>query len=229
MKLSIIIPVFNEEHTILAILQRVQDVQLPAGISREIIIVDDGSIDGTRQRIQNHRSHHPTKVIHKEKNQGKGSALKTGIQHATGDIILIQDADLEYDPSEYPNLIEPIITQKTSVVYGSRFKGRIKNMTLTNRLANMITNLTLTLLYGHRLTDANTCFKLYRRDLIKDLEIRSDGFDFEPELTAKLLRMKIKIHEVPINYEARDKKSGKKMTWGKALRLYYVLIRSRIM
>lgn len=228
MKLSIIIPVFNEEHTILALLSRVQEVQLPSGVTREIIIVDDGSVDSTREKLKGHRSHHPTKIVHKEKNQGKGSAIKVGIQHATGDIILIQDADLEYDPAEYPALIEPILKMETLVVYGSRFKGNIKNMTLTNRLANLTTNLTIRILFGQKLTDANTCYKLYKKDVLNNLHIKSDGFDFEAELTSKLLLQKIKIHEIPIKYEARDKRSGKKMSWSKALRMYYVFFRCRI-
>lgn len=228
MKLSIIIPVFNEEHTILALLTRVQDVKLPAGISREIIIVDDGSCDSTCEKLKGHRSQHPTKIIHKEKNQGKGSAIKVGIEHAAGDIILIQDADLEYDPREYPSLILPIVNNQTSVVYGSRFKGQIKNMSLTNRLANLMTNLTIRILFGQELTDANTCYKLYKKDVLNKLHIRSDGFDFEAELTSKLLLRKTKIHEIPITYEARDKRSGKKMSWPKALRMYYVFFRCRI-
>lgn len=228
MKLSIIVPVFNEEQTILEILERIARVELPLGIGREIIIVDDGSHDSTREILKSHKPQYPTKIIHKEKNQGKGSAIKLGIQQATGELILIQDADLEYDPSDYPALIEPILNKGASIVYGSRFKGRIRNMTLTNRFANLTTNFTIRILYGQKLTDANTCFKLYKRDLIKNLPIKSDDFDFESELTSKLLLQKIAIHEIPIKYEARSKRSGKKMTWSRALRMYFVFFRCRL-
>jgi len=228
MKLSIIIPVFNEENTILKVLASVDAVTLPAGLMKEIIVVDDGSFDGTRDKIKSFVSRGPLTALFQEGPQGKGAAVMRGIHTASGDIILIQDADLEYDPNDYPALLKPILTEKTSVVYGSRFIGQIKNMTLINRLANIFSNLTLTLLYGRIITDVNTCFKVFKKDVLNGFVINSKSFDIETELTAKLLRRNIKIVEVPIHYEARDSQSGKKMRWGHALRMYWGLFKYRV-
>jgi len=224
-KLSILIPVYNEQDTILPLIKHIESVQLPGGLDKEMIIVDDGSTDETHQRLKTLSSNPTIKVFFQETNQGKGSAVRRAIQESTGDIILIQDADLEYLPDNYPALLEPILSQKTSIVYGSRFKGNIKDMAFINRLANRISNITINLLYGTELSDIQTCFKVFKSDLVKNLQLSSDGFSLDTELTAKLLNQKHRIYEVPITYVARHRKEGKKMTWGKALTNYFALLR----
>ena len=158
---------------------------------------------------------------------GKTTAIKLGIEKSTGDIILIQDADLEYSPKNYPDLLEPILVNKATIVYGSRFKGSIKGMTLTNRLANIFSNITATMLFAKLITDVNTCYKAFKKDVLQDITIESKNFTFETEITAKLLRKGHNIHEIPINYIARTQKKGKKMNWPKALEMYAGLIKYR--
>lgn len=213
--------------TILTVLQRIAQTPLPPGLSKEMIIVDDGSFDGTRDKLKGFACQDPLTVLFQEKNQGKGAAVMRGIHNSTGDLILIQDADLEYDPVNYPALLLPILDGVTPVVYGSRFKGQIKNMTVINRLANLLSNFTLMILYGRMITDVNTGFKVFKKNVLEGITIQSKGFDLETELTAKLLRRQIKIVEVPITYEARDQSSGKKMSWPKALRMYWGLFKYR--
>ncbi len=226
MKLSIIVPVYNEQETIIPILKKIAAVSLPLGLEKEIIVVDDGSTDATKDKLKEF-SAAGCFIFFQKTNQGKTSAVIKGIQQSTGDIILIQDADLEYDPSDYPALLKPILENQTKVVYGSRFKGRIKNMSYVNRLANLFCGWTLNMLYGCHITDVNTCFKVFRKEVLEDIQIESRGFEFETEITAKLLRKNFKILEVPITYEARDKKDGKKMDWLKALQMYWALIKYR--
>lgn len=227
MKISIIVPVYNEQITIIPILEKIVAAPLADGLTREIIVIDDGSTDETRRKLQNFISTTPFVVLFQELNEGKGAAVIKGISKASGDIILIQDADLEYDPGNYRTLLEPILQNKTSIVYGSRFKGQIKNMSFLNRWANLFCSWTLNVLYGSGITDVNTCFKVMRKEVLQDIHIESRGFEFETELTVKLLQKKFKILEVPISYEARDKNEGKKMDWPKALQMYWALIKYR--
>ncbi len=226
-KLSIIVPVYNEQATVLSVLHKITTCLLPVGLTKEIIVVDDGSTDQTAQRLKEFLAQDACRIFSHKKNQGKGAAVMRGIQNATGDIILIQDADLEYDPANYARLIQPILKNQTSIVYGSRFKGTIEDMPRVIRWGNIFSNWTLNTLYRCQLTDVNTCFKVFRKEVLNGLTIHSRGFEFETEFTAKVLRREFTILEVPITYEARDKKHGKKMTWIKAVQMYWGLIKYR--
>ena len=214
--LSIIIPVYNEEKYIGKILKRVISVSLP--LKREIIIVNDGSKDNTEKEVKTFIKKHPKENIKfvSKKNGGKGSAIKKGIQISKGDIIIIQDADLEYDPFDYPSLIEPILKGKTKVVYGSRLrmKGNKQNSHLSFLLGGILVTMVLDFLYFTNLTDEPTCYKVFHKDL-KPLLVNAEAnrFDWEPEVTAKILRKGYKILEVPIHYYPRDFKEGKKIRW----------------
>lgn len=204
MKLSILIPVYNERATILEILKRVQEVPY----DKEIIAVDDGSTDGTREllaQVQN------ATVLYHERNRGKGAAIQTALQHATGDIVVIQDADLEYDPRDYKQLIEPIVEGRAKVVYGSRFLGPRMAMFFWHMVANKMLTLMTNLLYDAILSDMETGYKAFRADVIKGIRLRSHRFDFEPEVTAKILKRGIRIFEVPISYYGREYSEGKKI------------------
>jgi glycosyltransferase involved in cell wall biosynthesis len=230
-KLSIIIPCYNEEKTIHKILDKVNAVTLSGGISKEIILVNDCSKDGTREALENYISKHPEvnyRLLHHEVNKGKGAALHTGIQHATGDYVIIQDADLEYDPKEYNILIQPVLDGFADVVYGSRFIGgkphrilffwhTIGNRFLTS-LSNMLTNLNV--------TDMETCYKLFRRDIIQGMKLKENRFGFEPEVTAKISRVpKVRIYEVGISYYGRTYEEGKKINWKDGFRAIYCIIK----
>ena len=221
MKLSVVIPVYNEIGTIEEILKRVGSV--PQDI--EIIVVDDGSTDGTTKWLKE-RAGDDVKVIFHQKNKGKGAALRTGFELVTGDIVIIQDADLEYDPREYGRLIEPILDGRADVVYGSRFTGGpqrvlffwhyVGNRFLT-LLSDMLTNLNL--------SDMETCYKVFRADLLKEITIKSNRFGFEPEITARFARLKCRIYEVPISYSGRTYEDGKKITWRDGLVALFHIIR----
>ncbi|MDD4893925.1 MAG: glycosyltransferase family 2 protein [Candidatus Omnitrophica bacterium] len=224
--LSVIIPVYNEERTIEQVLQKVIDAPLPQGVLLEVIIVDDGSKDDTAGHLHAFHSDPKVRIFH-QVNQGKTAALLKGIKEARGDIFLIQDSDLEYDPEQYPQLLNPILNNSASVVYGSRFLGHIDGMKIVNRLANLISNWTLSLLYGACITDVNTCYKVFRREAFAGVEITSRNFAFETEITVKFLKKKLQIIEVPIRYSARTRGQGKKINWLTALEMYWPIIKFR--
>jgi len=228
MKLSIIIPVYNEEKTILKVLDKVKKVKLN-DITKEIILVDDFSTDGTKN-ILSELKDSSLKIFFHQKNHGKGAAIRTALKHATGDIIIIQDADLEYEPEEYPKLLEPIIENETKVVYGSRLKAirkNIKNMYKLHYIGNTVLTLMTNLLYGTKITDMETCYKVFRKEVIKDMKLKAKRFDFEPEITAKILKKGYKIKEVPINFVGRKFDEGKKITWKDGIKALYYLIKYR--
>ena len=223
MKLSVIIPVYNEKNTIDEIIHRVLNVEI--GLEKEIIVVDDGSQDGTREILEG-LNHPNIKVYFHSKNQGKGAALQTGFSKADGDIILIQDADLEYDPREYPILLGPILDGRADAVYGSRFLGGphrvlffwhyIGNRFLTT-FSNMLSNLNL--------TDMETCYKAFKKETLNKITVKSKRFGFEPEITTKLAKLKCKIYEVPISYSGRDYNEGKKIGWKDGIAAFFHIIR----
>ena len=223
MKLSVIIPVYNEKNTIEEIIHRVLNVEI--GLEKEIIIVDDCSQDGTREILEGLNQPN-IKVYFHSKNQGKGAALQTGFSKAEGDIILIQDADLEYDPREYPILLEPILDGRADAVYGSRFLGGphrvlffwhyIGNRFLTT-FSNMLSNLNL--------TDMETCYKAFKRETLNKITVKSKRFGFEPEITTKLAKLKCKIYEVPISYSGRDYNEGKKVGWKDGIAAIFHILR----
>jgi len=225
MKLSIVIPVYNERATIREILRRVRAVKLP--VRKEIIIVDDCSRDGTRDVLARLKGRDVRIILH-EKNQGKGAALRTGFARATGDIVLVQDADLEYDPEEYPQLLAPILDGRADVVYGSRFLGGphrvlffwhyVGNRLLTT-LSNVVSNLNL--------TDMETCYKVFRSEMLRKLRLRSSRFGFEPEVTIKLAKLRCRIYEVPISYSGRDYAEGKKIGWKDGVAAFFHILRYR--
>ncbi len=222
-QVSVIIPVYNEVKTILEIVRRVQN-QPNVG---EIIIVDDCSRDGARELLQ--QTHFPenVKVLYHEKNMGKGAGIRTGIQAATKDIIIIQDADLEYNPSDFPIVLRPILDGVADVVYGSRFLGIHRSFMLHHYLGNRFLSLMTNLLYNNMLTDMETGYKAFRAPIIKSMRIRSNRFDFEPEITAKVLKRGYRIYEVPIYYAGRDYSEGKKITWRDGFAAIWALVRYR--
>lgn len=226
MKLSVVIPAYNEESTIEEIISKVQAVPLPAGLSREIVVVNDGSKDRTADILSRFSGQAGTVIIH-QSNQGKTAALLTGFKNATGDILLVQDADLEYDPQQYPKLLQPILDGRTEVVYGSRFLGSIDAMEPVNRWANEISNRTFSFLYGVEMTDINTCYKVFTRRAWEGMVITSKNFAFETEFTVKILHRGYRIKEVAIDYTARTREAGKKIKWSTALEMFWPIIKYR--
>jgi len=227
MLISVVMPVYNEKNTIQQQLGKVQAVEMP--FKKEIIIVDDGSTDGTRQMLEDidKSKNEGLKIIYQDKNCGKGAALKAGFAAAKGDIVIIQDADLEYDPSEYPKLIQPILDGKADVVYGSRFKGEwphrvlyfwhyVGNKIITT-LSNMLTNLNL--------TDIETGYKVFKKEILTQIELKENGFGFEPEFTAKIAKRGFNIYEVGISYSGRTYLEGKKIKWKDGFRALWCIIK----
>lgn len=225
MKVTVIIPVFNEKDTIVEVVEWVKNTNL----IDEIMIVDDGSIDGTREILKQYQEDQLVRVILQDKNQGKGSAVITGIRNASGDVIIIQDADLEYDPNEYALLLEPFRNDPTTqVVYGTRFSNQKKNQFLfLNKLANRILTLITNIIYFSHLTDMETCYKVFRRELTQDMVLHARGFEFEPEFTAKLIKRRVPIKEVPISFKPRDYTQGKKIKSSDAFKAIWALIKYR--
>jgi glycosyltransferase involved in cell wall biosynthesis len=225
MKLSVVIPVYNERATVGEILARVEAVDV--GFPKEIVVVDDFSTDGTREILQG-LARPGLRVLLQDRNQGKGAALRRGFAAAEGDIILVQDADLEYNPAEYPQLVAPILDGRADVVFGSRFLGGPHRVllywhSLGNRFLTTLTNMVSNL----NLTDMETCYKVFRRDIIQKLRLRSDRFGFEPEVTIKLAKLRARIYEVPISYAGRDYTEGKKIGWKDGLAAFYHIFRFR--
>lgn len=223
MKLSVIMPVFNEEKTVLKGLERVKKTQL----AREIIVVDDGSTDGTTKILKSLPANPKMKLLFHPKNRGKGAAIKTALKKVTGDYIIIQDADLEYDPREYQRLIQPVLDGKASVVYGSRFTGEHLNLFFWHWVGNRFLNLLTNIFYNTTLSDMETGYKLIPTKLLKSLRLKEDRFGFEPEVTSKILRRGIRIYEVPISYTGRDHSQGKKITWKDGIIAFWLLFKYR--
>lgn len=223
LKLSVIIPCYNEVKTIEKVVERV----LAVNLAHEIVIVDDGSTDGTRDILPQLERENVRVILH-EKNAGKGAAVVTGFRAAKGDVLLIQDADEEYDPRDYPRLLRPIEEGRSPVVYGSRFLGgERKTMFFWNMVANKSLTLATNILYNTILSDMETCYKVFRAEVVRDMNIRSKRFEFEPEITAKVLKKGIRIYEVPISYNGREWHEGKKIKWYDAPIALWTLIRYR--
>jgi len=225
--LSIIIPVYNEETHIEEVLRRIEAAKLPENVDREIIVIDDGSDDRTPQILKKFKEDKLVTVHSSPTNFGKGTAIRIGLQIAKGDIILIQDADLEYNPDEYSKLLEPILSGRAKVVYGSRFKGQIIGMLPIYRLANMILTFLTNLLFSAGITDEATCYKVFSREVFDQIRLTSKRFEFCPEVTAKLLKSGYKIYEVPISYRSRSVQEGKKISLKDAFFAIWTLIKYR--
>jgi len=224
MQLSVVIPVYNEKDTLREILRRVQATAL----ATEILVVDDGSTDGTRQVLAELSPQPGLRVILHPGNMGKGAAVRTGIQNATGDVILIQDADLEYNPRDYPQLLKPLEDKMADVVYGSRFLGAPRRVTMFwHMLANQMLTLATNLLYNSILSDMETGYKVFRAEVIQNIRLRANRFDFEPEITAKLLKRRARIFEVPISFNPREYSEGKKIKLGDAFAAVWALLKYR--
>lgn len=225
-KVSIIVPVFNEINTLDKILEKIEEASF-CGLEKEIILIDDMSEDGTREKLKGYESKY--KVFYHDVNQGKGAAIRTGLAHITGDIMVIQDADLEYDPEDYQDLIKLIVEDKADVVYGSRLTGAkpSRSFMFSHLLGNKLLTLTTNILYGATLTDMETCYKAFRAEFLKGINIKSNRFDFEPEITAKMLKKKARIYELPISYYGREYSEGKKITWKDGVHAILALLRFR--
>lgn len=225
MRLSVIIPVFNEACTILKVIEKVKE----APFEKEVIVVDDGSTDGTGSLLGDRRADE-VKVLFHERNRGKGAAVRTALPHVTGDIVIIQDADLEYDPSEYPALIAPILEGKADVVYGSRFLGGPHRVLFFwHAVGNKIVTTLSNILTDLNLSDMETGYKVFRTEVLRCIEIETNRFGFEPEITAKIARMKCRVYEVPISYWGRDYSEGKKINWKDGLAAIYWILKFNLL
>lgn len=222
--LSVIVPVFNERSTVAEIVRRMRSVDLP--IEREIVVVDDGSDDGTAAVLTQLRDS-TVRVLAHPQNRGKGAAIRTGLESATGDLVLVQDADLEYDPEDWPRLLAPVLKGRARVVYGSRFTGERRNMLFLHWVGNRFLSLVTNVLYNSTLSDMETCYKLFDRRVLDGMRLHADRFDFEPEFTAKVLRRGIRIYEVPISYAGRELSEGKKITWQDGVSALWTLVKYR--
>jgi glycosyltransferase involved in cell wall biosynthesis len=223
-KLSVIVPVYDERNTVVEIVRRMRVVELP--VELEIVVVDDGSTDGTRHVLRQ-LADSTVRVITHERNQGKGAAIRSGLEHVTGDLVLVQDADLEYDPDDWPKLLNPILRGKAQVVYGSRFTGERRNMLFLHWVGNRFLSLVTNVLYNTTLSDMETCYKLFDRRVLEGMKLRAMRFEFEPEVTAKILRRGIRIYEVPISYTGREFDEGKKITWRDGFIALWTLVKYR--
>lgn len=226
LKLSIIIPVYNEEKTVAQCIAKVKQTKTFSRIKKEIIVVDDGSTDKTSLILKKLRG---VKLISYQKNQGKGFAIRQGLKKATGNYVLIQDADLEYDPKDYKKLLQPILDNKAKVVYGSRFTGERRNLFFWNMVANKFLSFLTNILYNSTLSDMEVGYKVFPKKLLKSLNLREDRFGFEPEVTVKVLKRGIRIYEVPISYIGREYNEGKKITWKDGVRATFVLLKYKIL
>lgn len=223
MKLSVVIPVYNEEHTILTLIERVRAVP----VEKELVIVDDCSRDGTRAKLETLRGQDGVTLLFHDHNQGKGAALRTGFAAATGDMVIIQDADLEYNPDEYPRLIQPIIDGRADVVFGSRFIGGESHRVLYfwHSVGNKVLTLLSNALTNLNLTDMEVCYKVFRREVIRQITIEENRFGFEPEITAKVARLRCRVYEVGISYSGRTYEEGKKIGWRDGVRAIWCILK----
>ena len=230
MKLSIVVPVYNEVHTLEELVRRVLAVDV--GMEKELILVDDASTDGTPELFDRIRAEHPDQhieVLMHAKNRGKGAALRTGFDKAAGDIILVQDADLEYDPRDYPKLLTPILEGRADVVFGSRFVGSDAHRVLFfwHMLGNKMLTLLSNMLTNLNLTDMEVCYKVFRAEILREFTLKSDRFEFEPEFTAKVAKAGCRVYEVGIRYAGRDYSEGKKITWLDGVKAIFAIVRYR--
>ena len=221
--LSVVMPVYNERETIEEIIKRVHAVP----IRTELIVVDDGSKDGTREILTRLAAERPFKLILQPRNAGKGAAIRRGFEEVTGDLVIIQDADLEYSPEEFPELIQLICEGRADVVYGSRFLGRHRVFLFTHYAGNRLLTLITNVLYNTMLTDMETCYKVMRADVLRSMTLESNGFGIEPELTAKIFKRHYRVYEVPITYDGRGYEEGKKITWRDGIVALWVLLKYR--
>ncbi|MBI3733756.1 MAG: glycosyltransferase family 2 protein [Chloroflexi bacterium] len=224
MKVSVLIPAYNEKDTIAEVIRRVRAVP----VDKEIIVIDDGSTDGTTQVLRQQEADGDLTVLYHERNGGKGASVRLGISRASGDILIIQDADLEYDPRDYPALLQPILEGRASVVYGSRFLGGPrKAMFFLHMVGNKLLTFMTSILFDTILSDMETGYKVFRADVVKSMPLNARRFEFEPEITARVLRKGIRIYEVPISYNGREYSEGKKITWRDGLIAMWTLLRYR--